>query len=142
MAASHRFVDIAADVGGDEDCRDGGVALAHDVMPSGREVLANYGPDSEEASWHLQTFRRTAALPGRDEPDWIRTRVAASAAVLDLSPAVVPGAVRPRSPARQSRRGNAGRIRALIPLVAILAAQAGLSARLLWSNTAFNDEAL
>ncbi len=73
--------------------------------------MASYGPDGEEASWHVQALRRAAALPDRDQPDWIGLPVATRAAVLDPSPALTPTAVRPRLPDRQSRRGISGLIR-------------------------------
>jgi 4-amino-4-deoxy-L-arabinose transferase-like glycosyltransferase len=53
---------------------------------------------------------------------------------------------RPAKPATQGRRAAGRRLRFLAagpwPLLAILAVQASLSLRLIWSNTAFNDEAL
>ena len=54
-----------------------------------------------------------------------------------------PGAAAPWVPTAPARRRRWGRLtRMPWPLLAVLTAQAGLSLRLVWSNTAFQDEAL
>jgi hypothetical protein len=115
-------------------------------MPSRRDVLVNYGTDSNEASCYPQAFDRSEELPAPDVADWSRTPSATSpasrAAVLERLAAVGSTTAIPPVPAPESHHQRPGRARAPFPLDAILAVQIVLSARLLWSNSAFNDEAL
>src|SRR5215813_2864978 len=72
------------------------------------------------------------------------------AASMPLAPDPAPLAPAPFAPARKHRQGRKRQWREWLnlltcepwPLLGILAVQAGLSLRLVWSNTAFGDEAL
>jgi 4-amino-4-deoxy-L-arabinose transferase-like glycosyltransferase len=74
------------------------------------------------------------------------SRTGTCAAVCPITPD--PGTVTPGHrgqvpiPRRAGRPGRRSRADARFPLLAILVVQAGLSLRLIWSNTAFQDEAL
>jgi glycosyltransferase involved in cell wall biosynthesis/putative flippase GtrA len=75
----------------------------------------------------------------------IRTRTTGQTTATSLDPADAmtlrsPEPSAPATAAQPSALG-AGRLRRLLPLAAILAVQAGLSVSMVWSNTAFSDEA-
>jgi hypothetical protein len=88
------------------------VVLAGHSAAAGLEELARIA--------ELQAEAVTLTLPVYEEPE---------------APAAVAEAVPPRRPARRRLERN-------WPLLAVLGVQAGLSLRLVWSNTAFTDEAL
>jgi 4-amino-4-deoxy-L-arabinose transferase-like glycosyltransferase len=108
----------------------------HEVKNHVRELPVTGARISGRQDPYLQPDRSTPAADyaaqvaehNRQVADWLRARGGQQAAAAQPSP-----------PAPARRRAIP---MAAVPLVAILAVQAALSLRLVWSNTAFEDEAL
>lgn len=116
--------------------RRGGVLKAHEnaAIPSNEQDRRG-APEEYQAGPAAATARLPSAVAARPVQE-----VARSVLVAEREPASWPAQLARREDGRHRARA---RVRALPwPLLAILTVQAALNLRMVWSNTAFQDEAL
>jgi 4-amino-4-deoxy-L-arabinose transferase-like glycosyltransferase len=126
------------------------VSAAHDPIPTdwpsppGSAGASDFGPGPDGSldsftplAEHIPAAQTLVEVPGSGT---VAQRQAASEGIPDRA---TPSGERPAPPrAWRNRRGVRGLPDLRWPLVAVLLVQALLSLRLIWSNTAFQDEAL